>query len=208
VEELTDPASVFGSDVGSKLIAIHDALDNAEIEHAFGGAIALAYAVPEPRATMDIDINVAVPVERAASVIDALPDGVRARAGVLERIAREGQDRLRWGDVPIDLFFPQHRFHAVVASRTLLEPFRDTAIPVITPTDLTVFKALFNRRKDWPDIESMLRAGVVDEAEALRWVAAIVGADHPSCLALVELIHEVRSTPNDETNGDPNVWTD
>lgn len=202
---MTDVNSVMGSDVGDKLVAIHDALDTAGIEHAFGGAIALAYAVPEPRATIDIDINIAVPVSEAARVVGALPEGVMARPGALERITADGQDRLRWGDVPVDLFFPQHEFHAVVARRTLSEPFRDAVIQVITPTDLTVFKALFNRRKDWPDIESMLRAGVVDEAEALRWTETIVGPGHPSHLKLIELIDEVRASP-DQATGDRNVW--
>lgn len=202
---MTDVNSVMGSDVGDKLIAIHDALDSSGIEHAFGGAVALAYAVPEPRATIDIDVNIAVPVHEAARVIEALPQGVVARPGVVERIAADGQDRLRWGDVPVDLFFPQHEFHAIVARRTLSQPFRNAVIQVISPTDLTVFKALFNRRKDWPDIESMLRAGVVDEAEATRWTQTIVGADHPSHLKLIELMNETRASP-DQASGDPNVW--
>lgn len=203
---MSDIGSVMGSDVGSKLIAIHRAFDDAGVEHAFGGAIALAYAVPEPRATVDIDVNVAVPVKRAHLVIDALPEGVVARSGVLERIAKDGQDRLRWGDVPVDLFFPQHEFHSVVAGRTISEPFRDVAIPVITATDLTVFKALFNRRKDWADIESMLRAGAVDTAEATGWIGTIVGSDHPSFRTLVDLINEVRSSAGVENGDDPKVW--
>ena len=202
---MTDVNSVMGSDVGDKLVAIHEALDSAGIGHAFGGAVALAYAVPEPRATIDLDINIAVPVGEAARVIDALPEEVVARPGAVERIAADGQDRLRWGDVPVDLFFPQHEFHAVVARRTLGEPFRDAVIQVITPTDLTVFKALFDRRKDWSDIESMLRAGVVDEAEARRWTETIVGPGHPSHLKLTELMDEVRASPGQPT-GDPNVW--
>jgi len=203
---VTDLSSMVGSDVGSKLVAIHEALDQAGIEHAFGGAIALAYAVPEPRATIDIDINVAVPVDQARRVIDALPDGVTARPGALDRIAHDGQDRLRWGDVPVDLFFPKHEFHSVVAGRTTSEPFRNSVIQVITPTDLTVFKALFNRRKDWPDIESMLRASEVDEGEALEWIRTIVRPENPSYVKLVELIDEVRSESDSEAEGDPNVW--
>lgn len=202
---MTDVSAVMGSDVGDKLIAIHDCLDASGIEHAFGGAIALAYAVPEPRATIDIDINISVPVGQAGRVVEALPEGVVARPGVKERIAADGQDRLRWGVVPLDLFFPQHEFHSIVAGRTISEPFRDAVIKVITPTDLTVFKALFNRRKDWADIESMLRAGVVDEAEAIRWTRTIVGDDHPSHMELVRLIDEVRSSPG-PTAGHPEIW--
>ena len=44
-----------------KLIALHHALDDAGIPHAVGGAIALGYYA-EPRATIDVDINVFVPV--------------------------------------------------------------------------------------------------------------------------------------------------
>jgi hypothetical protein len=203
---MSGPNAVVGSDVGSKLVAIHESLERAGIAHAFGGAIALAYAVPQPRATIDIDVNVAVPVERADEVLAALPDGIEARPGAVDRIAHDGQDRLRWGDVPVDLFFPQHNFHSVVAGRTTSQPFRESVIQVITPTDLTVFKALSNRRKDWPDIESMLRAGVVDQDEALGWVRTIVGTDHPSYAGLVELINEVTTTPDAVAEGDPNVW--
>jgi hypothetical protein len=45
-----------------KIVAIDEAL--AEIPHAFGGALALAYYA-EPRATVDIDINVFIPATEA-----------------------------------------------------------------------------------------------------------------------------------------------
>jgi hypothetical protein len=202
-----DPTPILPSSVGDKLIAIHESLDAAGIKHAFGGAIALAYAVAEPRATNDIDINIAAPVEQARFVVESLPQGVLARPDVVERIMRDGQDRLRWGDSPVDLFFPQHEFHAVVAGRALQEPFRNTVIPVIAPTDLTVFKALFNRRKDWPDIEEMLLAQTVDEAEALRWLTRVLGPNHASVAKLAELIAEVRANPQVPQASDPNVWT-
>ena len=37
---------------------MHAALAEAGIGHGFGGAIALAYAVDEPRATVGIDLNI------------------------------------------------------------------------------------------------------------------------------------------------------
>lgn len=197
------------SDIGSKLLAIHDALDRIGVRHAFGGAIALDYAIAEPRATRDIDINIAAPVEDAERILAALPSGIAARADVIERIRQEGQDRLRWGDVPVDVFFPQHPYHQVVASRTLPQLFRGATIEVLNPTDLTVFKAMFNRDKDWPDIRGMLEAGAVDEAEALRWLRSLLGTDHPSYLRLAELASAVREQPSrrdERADGDPNVW--
>jgi hypothetical protein len=189
-----------------KLVAIHRGLDGASIPHGFGGAIALAYAVEEPRATDDIDVNISVPVGEARRVLDAMPEPVEARADVLATIKRDGQDRLRWGRTPVDLFFPQHPFHDVVAARTAQQPFAGITIPVISPTDLVVFKTMFNRSRDWPDIEAVLRAGTVDETEALRWTRDILGADSPAVGHLVDLIDEVRRHPAAPPASDPNPW--
>ena len=41
-------------------------------------------------------------------------------------------------------------------------------------------KAIFNRAKDWVDIDAMLDAGVaLDVAQILRWVGRIAGDDDP-----------------------------
>ena len=76
----------------------------------------------------------------------------------------EGED-----DLPLDLFFSAGEFHEVVRGRTELVPMMDSQIRILLATDLTVFKALFNRSKDWPDIESMLTAhdSSVDLDEAI-----------------------------------------
>ena len=50
--------------------AVHEGLDSAGVGHGFGGAIALAYYVGEPRATRDMDINIA---ESAPAVTADLP---------------------------------------------------------------------------------------------------------------------------------------
>lgn len=45
-----------------KVLLVDEALAAAAVEHAFGGATALAYAFASPRATDDIDVNIAAPV--------------------------------------------------------------------------------------------------------------------------------------------------
>jgi hypothetical protein len=186
---------------------IHASLDAHGIPHAFGGAIALIYGVNDPRLTHDIDLNISVPPARVDEVLAALPSTLRPSAGDAEAVRRHGQVRLHWGpDLPVDLFFPQHEFHGIVASRTRLVTFNGEPLPVISPTDLTVFKTMFNRRKDWADIEAMLRAGTVDEPEALRWIRVILGRDHPSCSHLAALMTEVHDQPERTADGDPNVW--
>jgi hypothetical protein len=76
-----------------KIVALHEAL--GEIPHAFGGAIALAYYA-EPRATIDIDLNLFVPADRAGEIAVRLAAfGV---TGSVELVERDGQARLAWDD--------------------------------------------------------------------------------------------------------------
>lgn len=186
---------------------IHHHLDAARIGHAFGGAIALIYAVFDPRLTHDIDLNIAVPVGESERVFAALPESLPWSADDVETVSREGQVRLRWApELPVDLFFPQHRFHDVVAARVRTVTFDGEPLPVISPTDLAVFKAMFSRAKDWADIEAMLEAGSVDRDEALRWTEVILGADHPSHEKLADLCQRVRPRPPGGGGGDPNIW--
>ena len=41
-------------------------------------------------------------------------------------------------------------------------PFAGTQIPVLGPVELAVFKAMFDRTRDWADIEAMVAAGTLD----------------------------------------------
>ena len=40
--------------------------------------------------------------------------------------------------------------------------FASTTMPFLSCADLAVFKAFFNRSRDWADIEDMVDAGVLD----------------------------------------------
>ena len=59
-------------------------------------------------------------------------------------------------------------------------PFADVEIPILAPEHLMACKAVFNRGKDWVDIDAMRTLGrAVDTAEVLRWVARIAGDEDP-----------------------------
>jgi hypothetical protein len=59
-------------------------------------------------------------------------------------------------------------------------PFGDGTIPILAADHLIVCKAVFNRPKDWVDVDSMLAAEAnIDAAEVLRWVARITGDEDP-----------------------------
>ncbi|MEA2411883.1 MAG: hypothetical protein QOC77_2444 [Thermoleophilaceae bacterium] len=150
-----------------RLVALHKALARARIPHAFGGAIALAYWTRDPRGTSDIDVNVFLPVTEASRALDALPEGVAIPPGTDGAIAREGQVRLWWDGTPVDLFFDYVPVHADAARNRRTVPFESTRIPVLGPVELAVFKVMFDRTRDWADIEAMLERGTLD-LEALR----------------------------------------
>jgi hypothetical protein len=160
-----------------RIVALDEALDAASIPHAFGGALALAYAVAEPRGTRDVDVNIFLPPTEAARVLRALPAGVAWSREDVEALRRDDQVRVHWDDTPLDLFFNAHRFHELAARRARLVPLAGRMIPVLDPTDLAVFKVLFDRTRDWADLEAMHEAATVDADDAAGWLEQLVGAD-------------------------------
>jgi hypothetical protein len=170
---------VTGLSLAEKVVAIDRAL--VDVPHAFGGALALAYYA-EPRATIDIDLNVFVEVDRVQDVFDPLAQlGVSvAAAGVADLVHRDGQARVLWDETPIDLFFAYDAFHPAAGAKRRLVPFADTTIPILAVEHLVVCKVIYNRPKDWVDIDAILELGTtVDVAEVLRWVARIAGDEDP-----------------------------
>jgi hypothetical protein len=150
-----------------RLVALHRSLTRARLPHAFGGAIALAYWTLDPRGTSDIDVNVFIPATDAARALAALPAGVDQPPGTPDTIARDGQVRLWWDGTPIDLFFDYAPVHAQAARNRRMVPFEGIRIPVLGPVELAVFKVMFDRTRDWGDIEAMAERGTLD-FEAVR----------------------------------------
>jgi len=169
-----------------KILAIDNAL--AAIPHAFGGAISLAYHA-EPRATIDIDVNVFVPVNQAADVFGPLSQLGAEIDSAIETVASDGQARAMWDNTPIDLFFSYDPFHAAADASAIVVPFADHTIRVLSATHLSVCKVVFDRPKDWIDIEAMIALGThIDTAEALRWVGRITGDEDPRFDRLAALL--------------------
>jgi len=160
-----------------RIVAVCESLDRAGIPWALGGALALAYATREPRGTRDIDVNVFVGSANAPAVFAALPAGVAfTDADVVESVTRD-QVRLWWDTTPIDLFFAADPFHFEVAERCRTVPFEGRRIRVLAAEDLAVFKALFDRTRDWADIEAMVESDAVDVQLAAERLAALLGDD-------------------------------
>lgn len=160
-----------------KVLALSAAL--GAVPHAFGGALALAYWA-EPRATVDIDLNVFVAADQADEVLGPLSALGVQTAGSQPLIEREGQARVWWDDTPVDLFFAYDPFHDAARAAAVRVPFADTTITVLSAEHLVVAKSVFDRPKDWIDIDAVLALGtLVDAGEVLRWVGRIAGDDDP-----------------------------
>ena len=177
------------ADLAPKIVSLHEMLDSAGIPHQFGGAIALAW-YRNPRATTDIDINLTLPPTAADPVLGMLSFlGVTVSSENREAIARDGQTRLDWEGSYLDVFFATMDLHLEMAERARTVRFGPVEIPILAPEDLIVCKAVFDRPKDWLDIEEILRWGTeVDAALALHWVGEILGPESEQYGRLSELL--------------------
>jgi hypothetical protein len=173
--------------LGERIRTLHQALKAHDVPHAFGGAVALAYATEEPRGTRDIDLNVFVPAERAADVLGLLPPGIDQPAGIAEQLARAGQIRIFWDGTPVDLFLNYAPIHEEAARHRRYVPFEGETIPVLGPVELAVFKAMFDRLRDWGDLEEMAKAGMLDFEAVRDALAEMVGPDDARLTRLDEV---------------------
>lgn len=163
-----------------KLFAIHDSLKAASLAHAFGGAIALAYCTEEPRGTRDLDVNIFTDSSHAKTALAALPAPVSVTAQDVRTVERDGQTRLWWGDTPVDVFLNNHPLHEAIAAGVTWVPLAGREIPVLDCASLVILKALFNRTKDWADIEAVAQRSPDHVAQAASTIAELLGAEDPT----------------------------
>jgi len=176
------------SELVDKLHAIHDSLTDAGIPHAFGGALALAYCVEEPRGTRDIDVNIFLDASDAESAVAALPEGIRVRRKDVAAIKRDGQARLRWDDVPVDVFLNNLPLHDSVAASIVWVELGAREVPMLDCASLAIFKAFFDRTQDWADLEAIALATPEDIEQAIATIGELVGQDDPACERLESLL--------------------
>jgi hypothetical protein len=169
------------------MLAIHADLRRDDLDHAFGGALALAWCTEQARGTIDLDVNVFVGPERTDELLAAMPSAIVATDDERALLVRDGQARLRWGPTPIDVFLDTTEFHEAVATRVRWEPFAGQDLPFLACEDLAVFKAFFNRTKDWADLEAMRDAGALDIAAVAGVLATFLGGDDERIARLLTL---------------------
>ncbi len=160
-----------------KVALLARALAAADVPHAFGGAIALAYYAT-PRGTRDVDVNVFLPVTAFDRIVEVLlPLGVDGPSDELRRtLERDEQVRLAWDETPVDLFFSYNELHDSCVARKRSVPFGGEQISILSAEDLAIFKVLFARDKDWRDLHEMIfaQAPSFDADYATGWLQRIL----------------------------------
>ncbi|HEY3959181.1 MAG TPA: hypothetical protein VGL68_01585 [Solirubrobacteraceae bacterium] len=181
--------------LASRIVAVHEMLDSMRVTHQFGGAVALAW-YRSARATTDVDLNVTLAPENAEPVLGAISHlGVTVSPSDRAAIERDGQTRLDWDGSYLDLFFATLDLHQEMAKHSRLVEFGRVQIPILSPEHLIVCKAVFDRPKDWVDIEEMVTWGTeIDEAEVLRWIDVLLGSDSVQHARLAQLLGTIKGS--------------
>jgi hypothetical protein len=109
---------------------------------------------------------------------------------LIELIERDGQARVFWEKTPIDLFFAYDPLHDSSMQRRRLVDFGGDTIHVLSAEDLMLYKAIFNREKDWRDIAEMIYAteGNLDFDYVRSWLARIVAGSDPQLARFERLV--------------------
>ncbi len=174
-------------DLPERIVSLHEHLLVAGLDHAFGGALALAWCTARPRGTIDIDLNVFVDVDQVDQVVSALPDGVRCTAEDRRILSRDGQVRLWWDETPVDVFLDTTDFHRQAALRCRVEPFAGAQVPFLSCSDLAVFKTFFNRTRDRADLEDMATAGTLEVDRVVGVLSRYLGPHDERVVRLLGL---------------------
>ncbi len=173
------------------VVELHDSLEAAGIPHAFGGAFALLWCTGEPRTTVDIDLNIFAPPSETHRVLDALPDEIVPNADQRAQLSTAGQCRILFDGIPVDIFLDTTPFHDDLRLHLKEHQLAERKLPFLGCNDLAIFKAFFNRRKDWADIEEMLRAGRLDVPYVIGLLSEYLGPDDERIRELVTIRDEV-----------------
>jgi hypothetical protein len=157
-------------DLVGKLLALEAALATAGIPHAFGGAMALA-AYVEPRGTDDLDLGVFTGSDEAEHLVSVLGSLGMDTEVDLEVIKSGDWGRLYWDETPVDFFFSYTPMHFEMQERVRQLSVSGSEVPVLGPEDVIGLKVVFNRPKDWVDIDNILqRHPDVDLEVVQRWI--------------------------------------
>lgn len=159
-----------------------ECLEGAEIPYAIGGAISYGVWAPA-RGTLDVDLSVFLEGPALAAAAEAFRSlGIDCPTDELLRTSADGGLTVLWfGPFRVDVFTPNIPFFDE-AQRTRIR-VRRAGSPgdywYLSAEALCVFKLLFFRSKDIPDLERVVgtQGRRLDTAYVRGWMADMMGED-------------------------------
>jgi hypothetical protein len=181
------------------LFEIDTMLSAADIDHAFGGALALGFYA-EPRGTRDVDLAVATSLEGADDLLQRFSNiGFRCSIPKEEWLPMAGIRLDRAADDAIaDVFLSFDPYHRELLSRSeafpLLISNATAYVRFLSASDVALLKLSFNRPKDWLDVQAMIDFGTtIDFSYVEHWLIAFRGPNmHPRLHRLRLMLEETR----------------
>ena len=159
---------------------VADALEQAGVAYAVGGAIAYGYHGP-PRATNDVDMTLFVKDQSLPRALDVLTAaGVDLDpAATLRECLESGASRGWFDRMRVDIFVPSIPFYEAAEERVVTVRLLGRPIRVLSAEDITVFKMLFFRAKDLTDVARLVafQGENLDVGYVRNWLVETVGAD-------------------------------
>ncbi len=185
------------------LRALVDWLDARQVSGMVIGGVA-ASLLGRPRVTRDIDAVILLDESRwpeflasaeTAGFDSRLPDALQFAAQ-----ARVFLMRHRSSGIDVDIALGSLPFEQEAIARAITVDAGGLSLPMSTPEDLIVMKAVAQRARDLADIESVLDAQPdLDLPHVRRWVRAFARAlDQPQIARNFEKILRARAQPRRE----------
>jgi Nucleotidyl transferase AbiEii toxin, Type IV TA system len=140
------------------VVEIAAALESMKIDYMIIGGVANAIW-GEPRATIDVDVTVAVENPDLAAAIAGLVRSFKAAVPDPEPFVRRTRVLpLNTTDgIRIDVIFALMSFEREAVGRATAMTFGDRQVRIITPEDLVLMKIISDRPRDLADAEALVR---------------------------------------------------
>lgn len=140
------------------LFAVHDVLTVAEIPHALCGGLAANLYRKEVRATVDVDVAVAIAPVRVVDLVQKFKD----EGWTVEPYWRQGEQlRLTRSDLPrVDCILATTDYERKAIDHSVPVRIEGHDLTVLTPEDLIVFKLIAGRARDYEAVAAIINTRV------------------------------------------------
>jgi hypothetical protein len=152
------------------LLAVHEVLASADIPHALCGGLAANLYRDEVRATVDVDVAVAIAPARLVDLVKRLADA----GWTVDPYFRQGEQlRLTRQDPPrVDCILATSDYERHAIEQAVPTRIEGRELRVLTAEDLIVFKLIAGRARDYEAVAAIIntRRELLDVEYITGWL--------------------------------------